>query len=142
MCIRHKSVKEVKKFLSYRKRVFNQYIKSLKDLKKIQLPSFNPKYKSSNHLFIIKLKTFHKIKNDFIKFMLKKKIILQYHYIPIYKFKIFKGKYLSKNSKEYFNTAISLPIYFGLSKKQQQHIIKSIKIILSKINTKILWVIN
>ena len=97
-------------------------------MKEIQLPSFNPKYKSSNHLFIIKLKDFSQNKkNDFIKFMLKKKIILQYHYIPIYKFKIFKGKYLSKNSKEYFNTAVSLPIYFGLSKKQQQHIIKSIK---------------
>ena len=51
-------LKKLKKFLSYRKRVFNQYIKSLKDLKEIQLPSFNPKYKSSNHLFIIKLKNF------------------------------------------------------------------------------------
>jgi len=121
-------LKKLKKFLSYRKKVFSQYIKSLKDLKAIQLPSFNPKYKSSNHLFIIKLKNFSlNQKNDFIKYMLKKKIILQYHYIPIYKFKIFKGKYLSKNSKVYFNTAVSLPIYFGLSKKQQQHIIKSIK---------------
>ena len=59
--------------------------------------------------------------------MLKKKIFLQYHYIPIYKFKIFKGKYLSKNSEVYFNTAISLPIYFGLKKQQQKYIIKNIK---------------
>jgi len=121
-------LKKLKKFLSYRKKIFSEYIKSLKDLKEIQLPSFNSKYKSSNHLFIIQLKNFSlNQKNTFIKYMLKKKIILQYHYIPIYKFKIFKGKYSSKSSKIYFNTSVSLPIYFGLSKQQQQYIVKSIK---------------
>ena len=31
--------------------------------------------------------------------MLKNNIILQYHYIPIYNFKIFKGKMINENSK-------------------------------------------
>jgi len=121
-------LKKLKKFLNFRKKISKEYIKSLQNFKQIQLPTFKKSYKSSNHLFIIRLKNFSlNKKNIFIKYMLKKKIFLQYHYIPIYKFKIFKGKYLSKNSEVYFNTAISLPIYFGLKKQQQKYIIKNIK---------------
>lgn len=121
-------LQKLKKFLNFRKKISKEYIKSLKNFKQIQLPIFKKSYKSSNHLFIIRLKNFSlNKKNIFIKYMLKKKIFLQYHYIPIYKFKIFKGKYLSKNSEVYFNTAISLPIYFGLKRQQQKYIIKNIK---------------
>ena len=58
--------------------------------------------------------------------MLKNKIILQFHYIPIYKFKIFKGKYLNNQSEIYYKTAISLPIFVGLTPKEQKFIIKKI----------------
>ena len=52
-------------------------------------------------------------------------IIIQFHYKPIYKFKI--GKKLSKlPSEKYYRTAISLPIYVGLRKNQQVKIVNSI----------------
>jgi dTDP-4-amino-4,6-dideoxygalactose transaminase len=74
-------------------------------------------------------------KNDFIKFFLKKKIILQFHYIPIYKFKVFNKK-INKNemigAENYFFSAISLPIYYGLTKKKLDHILKSMSIFLNK----------
>ena len=59
--------------------------------------------------------------------MLKNNIILQYHYIPIYNFKIFKGKMINENSKKYYNEAISLPIYYNIPIKKVNYIIKKIK---------------
>ena len=58
--------------------------------------------------------------------MLKNKILIQYHYIPIYKFKNFKGKFLKKNSEIYYKNCVSLPIYVNLTKKEQEYIISKI----------------
>ena len=59
--------------------------------------------------------------------MKNKGIHLQYHYIPIYKFQIFKDKKDAINSESYFKHAVSLPIYFNLKKSHQKFIIKNIK---------------
>ena len=59
--------------------------------------------------------------------MLKKKIFLQFHYIPIFKFKIFNNNFLGKNSIQYYEEAISLPIYYKLSFRDLAYIVKTIK---------------
>ena len=59
--------------------------------------------------------------------MKSKKIYLQYHYKPIYKFSVFKDKFIGKNSEKFYNNTLSLPIYFNLSKKDQLYVIKSIQ---------------
>ena len=59
--------------------------------------------------------------------MKKNGILIQFHYIPIYKFKNFKGKYISKNSEIYFKSAFSLPIFYELTRKKQIYVIKKIK---------------
>ena len=56
--------------------------------------------------------------------MLRNKVMLQYHYIPLYKFKAFKGRYIKKNAELYYKTAISLPIYYRLSQTEQNLVIK------------------
>ena len=68
-----------------------------------------------------------RLKEKFIKYMLKSKIILQYHYIPIYKFKFFSERYIGNNAEIYFNSTISLPIYYGLKFNDQKFIINKIK---------------
>ena len=59
--------------------------------------------------------------------MLKNAVILQYHYIPIYKFKLFKDKYIGKNAEIYYNTTLSLPIYVGLKSKELNLITRLLK---------------
>ena len=59
--------------------------------------------------------------------MRKKKIILQYHYIPIYKFKLFNEKYIGRNTEKYYKETVSLPIHYGLKDKEQTYVINSIK---------------
>ena len=43
-----------------------------------------------------------------------------------YKFNIFNGKLKLNNTENYFNSAISLPIFFDLSKEKQMYVIKSV----------------
>lgn len=119
---------KISKFISQRKKIFLNYQKLLSKIKEINLPIHLTKYTSSHHLFIINLKKSNiKLKEKFIKFMLKNKILLQYHYIPVYRFKIFRGKYINKNSEIYYKSAISLPIYYGLKYNEQVYITKKIK---------------
>ena len=67
-------------------------------------------------------------KDNFIKYLHKNKIIVQQHYIPIYKFSIYKKKFsLYKGSEKYYKNSISIPIYFGLNQSKQDKVIKIIK---------------
>tara|TARA_B100001057_G_scaffold501284_1_gene623200 strand:+ start:13903 stop:15036 length:1134 start_codon:yes stop_codon:yes gene_type:complete len=118
---------KIKKFLNYRVKVKNIYNKNLNRNKKIYTPDHKKNYASSNHLYIINfIKPNLKKKENFIKTMLQKNIILQYHYIPIYKFKIFDDKFISQNAEIYYKSSVSLPIYYGLKFKEQKKVIENI----------------
>lgn len=121
-------LKRVKKFLDKRKYISDFYDQKLKLLNnKLTIIEKKNNYKSSNHLYLIHLKNPNlKIKEKFIKYMLKNKIIIQYHYIPIYKFKCFKDKCLKINSENFYKGTLSLPIFVDLKKKELIRIIKHI----------------
>lgn len=126
---------KIRNFIKYRKKVFLLYKKKLSKLSKfVILPNYDKKNLPSYHLFIILInfKKLKKSKDQFLNFLKKNNIISQYHYIPIYRFKIFKNKNYFKNfsSEIFFKNAVSIPIYFNLKFKQQLFIIKKIKFFL------------
>ena len=115
--------------MSFRKKIALKYNQELKKISSLVIPEYENKNKPAYHLYLISIKNFNlQKKNKFIKFMKSKGIFVQYHYIPIYKFKIFKDKYFGNNSEIYYNTSLSIPIYFGLKLKDQNYIIKLIKL--------------
>lgn len=61
--------------------------------------------------------------------MLKKKVCLQVHYIPLYK-QPFLKKYIQKDkfpiSEDFYSRVVSLPIYFDLTKNDQNSVFKKI----------------
>jgi dTDP-4-amino-4,6-dideoxygalactose transaminase len=122
----------IKDFINYRKKIYIFYKKKLSKLSNfLFLPNYNKKNLPSYHLFIV-LINFQKLqtsKDQFLTFLKRNKIISQYHYIPIYRFKMFKKKYYFKNfnSEAFFKNAVSIPIYFNLKRKQQLFVIKKIK---------------
>lgn len=129
-------LKKINKFINFRKKVFLYYKKQFKNFTNIiTFNNYNSDNKPSYHLCIISI-NFRKIKStkDKLLLFLKKKLIYsQFHYIPIYKFKIFKNNNIYyKNSEYYFNNTISIPIYYNLKKKLQIKIIKEIKYFLNK----------
>lgn len=118
-------LKKLNKFIQKRKKISSKYQKEIKKIKQISAPKYLSKYRSSHHLFLIHIN--HKNKNQkekLIKHMLRNKVMLQYHYIPLYKFKTFKDNYINKNTELYYKTAISLPIYYRLSQTEQNLVIK------------------
>lgn len=126
-------LKKIKKFIGQRKKIYLHYKKKLK--KYFKFPDYNLKNMSSYHLCIISI-NFTKIKKNkdkLFKFLNKKKIYPQYHYIPIPKFSVYKkNSEIFKNSEKYYNNSISIPIYFNLNKHKQTYIIKNLLQFLKK----------
>lgn len=125
-------IKNLKFFIKKKIIISNFYYKNFNKYKKyISLQPSNKNLINSLHLFIIKINFFFlKInKNNFILNLRKKNIFVNTHYIPLYKFSFLK-KFLNikklKNSEDYYNSAISIPIYPSMSKKEMIHVVKSI----------------
>jgi dTDP-4-amino-4,6-dideoxygalactose transaminase len=120
-------------FISYRKKIYNYYSKAFSGYKDIiNFFEYNKFNKPSYHLFIISL-NFKKIKSSkdkLMAFLNKHNFLTQYHYIPIYKFKLYKNFFFLKNSEYYFKNTLSLPIYYNFDLKKQKKIIDLIKIFL------------
>ncbi len=126
---------QIEKFLKKRKKIAFFYDKYLSKITDINIQKKSQIYKSSNHLYIINFKNFNKNKKDkFIKYMKKNGVIVQFHYIPIYKFSIFESNLKLKNSEKYYNSTISLPIYYDLKTNEQIYILNLIKKFLKLIN--------
>jgi dTDP-4-amino-4,6-dideoxygalactose transaminase len=119
-------LKKIKYFITFREKVYKFYKKNLAN--EVNFVNYDKKIKPAYHLLLIKLKS---NKNIFIKKMLKSKIMAQFHYIPIFKFKnVFFDKFISTNysgSLDYHKSIVSIPIYVGLSEKEQLYIVKTIK---------------
>ncbi len=126
-------LKRINVFINYRRKVFKFYNENLKKIKNITLPNYNIKNKSSYHLFLASMNFKEDIKNKLLKFYKKNNIILQYHYIPIYKFSFFKKKLKLPNCEYYYKNTLSFPIYYNLSNQSLKKIINLLKIFLRKI---------
>ena len=125
-------LKKINFFLKERRKIKNFYDRKLKQFPFI-LPKENKNMKSSWHIYpvlIDKNKT-KKKKDDLLKYLRKKKVYVNTHYIPIpsqpfYKNLGFKEKNF-KNSLDFYNREISLPIYVGLSINELKSILLNLK---------------
>lgn len=127
-------IKKLEKFLAKRKKIFNLYYNHLhnyKNICSIVRPEKNTI--SSFHLIFLQLnyEKLKKKKEDLIKFLMKKKIMVQFHYIPSFNFFIFNKKFKKlKNmlgSTRYSKKTFSLPIYYALKEKEILMICNNIK---------------
>ena len=74
------------------------------------------------YLLSINFKKIKSTKEKLLKFLKKNKILAQYHYIPIYKFKIYNKKFYYPNAELYFKNTISLPIFYNYSYKKSSFV--------------------
>lgn len=129
-------LKKIDKFIKFRRDVVKKYIKKIIHLDgfcKLLIKDQKSINQSAWHLLIllINFENSKFNKNKFLNFFLKKNIILQVHYIPIYKFKICKHS-LSQiddkfpGSEKYFKSAVSLPIFYNLKNKEIDHVVNTI----------------
>ena len=124
-------LKKISLFLKKRKLIYEKYSNELENFNSnLIIPKYPKSIKPSFHLFLINIKfnNLKKNKDHFMKYLVKHNILAQQHYIPIYKFKIYRENvYNFFGSSEYFKNSISIPIFVNLSIQQQNKIIKTIK---------------
>lgn len=122
-------LKKVNKFINDRRRIYNIYKKELNKYKNyINLISIDQRTKPSFHLILIKInfKKLKKNKDDLLNYLKKKNFFCQQHYIPIFNFSAYDKQKKFSNSKEYYQSSLSLPIYYNLEKKIIEKIISLI----------------
>jgi len=129
-------IKKLSEFIKNRNKIFNFYNKALKNTKWV-LPKITKDNYSANHLYVIRLPhQFIKKRKKVFEFLRKKGIIVNVLYIPIYKQPYYKNlKGISKNllnCENYYNSSISIPMYVGLSQKNQIKVIKVLKEVMNK----------
>ena len=108
--------------------LYDKYLNFLKFNKQVQ----PKKVYSSYHLYVIKLKLnlINNTRRNIFNYLRKKGIGVNVHYIPIHMHPFFRSFGFKKgdypNTESYYNSAISLPIYPSLKKKDQFFVIKLI----------------
>lgn len=124
-------LKKLDIFLLKRKDCYDYYLKEFKNYNKnIFINQYSKDLIPSYHLVIINInfKNLRKDKDHFIKYLNKNSIFPQSHYIPLYKFEVFhKRNFKLEGAEKYFGNSLSLPIFVGLTKKQQKFIVTKIK---------------
>ena len=126
-------LKKINIFLNKRRQIAKIYDFYFKNLKNAYPLHFENRKYSSNHLYIllIDFKKINKNRSQLMSEFKKAGIITQVHYIPITKHPFYKTKLnqkkIFKNTEEYYNKALSIPIYYTLKSKEQNYVIKIVK---------------
>jgi len=129
-------LKRLDSFLYLRRSIAQRYDEYFNDFELIN-PIYTFTNDSAYHLYVVKI-DFEKLninKKEFVLKMREKKIGLQFHYIPINKQPYYQnlgyGNEFTPIMDEYYEKAISLPLYPTLSKDEQEYVVNSIKEILN-----------
>ncbi len=118
---------------SYRLNIWNTYYEGLKDLQSegiLELPTVPDGCVHNAHMFYIKAKDFDE-RTKLIAFLKENDILSVFHYIPLHtapagmKYGEFRGedKYTTKESER----LTRLPLYYGLTKEQNEYIIDKVR---------------
>ena len=126
----------LKEFINKRKQKADYYSQVLSQLP-LTLPQQLDSTESAWHLYIIRLQlnNISKTHRHVFSALRKAGILVNLHYIPIYK-QPYHQETLSSDSdypesEKYYHQAISIPLYTNLSETDQQHVVNTLKVILS-----------
>ena len=126
-------LKKIEKFLSKRRQLAEKYDLAFNSLKNCEPIQKNMRKFSSNHLYVLKI-NFERLGKTRAALMGELKragITTQVHYIPVISHPYFKKKKYKDNnfpnSYNYYNSALSIPLFYDLTDKQQSHVIDQVK---------------
>ena len=127
-------LKKLDRFIEKRRNIAKKYDAQLRLVDEIILPvSDDEKYKSAWHLYVIRLKDFKAgKKRELFDWLRKNNIGAQVHHVPVhlhpYYHKTFGFNYgMMPNAEQWYESAITLPIYPNLKEEEQDFAINKIK---------------
>lgn len=125
-------LRKLDRFLERRRELANQYDSAWKDHPAVRPTQSDTRNRSALHLYVVKI-AFDRIgttRHAFMKRLREKDIVAQVHYIPVHFHPYYapdgnrKGEF--PQAENYYEEALSLPLYFGLSDDEQNLVIQSI----------------
>lgn len=124
-------LRKLNKFISKRKKLSLVYDTHFKKNIFLELPQSTKieRNNSAHHLYIIKINSKKTDRNKLQNYLFSKLIGTQVHYIPVHKFKVFKNLEKNgnlKNTEKYFNSCLSIPLFYDLKNFEQIKTIKEI----------------
>jgi len=126
-------IKKIDRFLLKRRKLAKKYDQAFDNLKNCEPAQKDMRDYSSNHLYVLKInfKKLGKTKENLMEELKKKGIMTQVHYIPVISHPYFKKKNYNENDYtnyfEYYKSALSIPIFYDLKKKEQLYVIDQVK---------------
>ncbi len=127
-------LERIDKITKRRNQVANFYKKELKNISSLTLPVASKKIYHAYHLFTILLnfKKLNMSKNFFMKKLAENGIGSQVLYIPVFLQPYYKKKYNFNlknfpNAMHYYESALSIPIFYDITKKELKKVVNTIK---------------
>ena len=129
-------LKKLKKFIKRRVQLAKRYDKAFTGLKYLKPIHQNYREQSSHHLYVLRInfKNYSTTRAEIMNRLLEKGILTQVHYLPVTSQPFYQG--LGYNTSDYpesndfYNEALSIPMYFTLTNDQQDYVINNIKSLL------------
>lgn len=126
-------LKKIDKFIKKRKELAKKYDLAFSNLKNCVPAQKGMRDLSSNHLYILQInfKKLGKTRANLMNEFKKVEIMTQVHYIPVMTHPYFqKNNYKIndfKNTFDYYDSALSIPLFYSLTDEQQLHVITQVK---------------
>ena len=125
-------LKRIDDFVSKRHELAQQYNKSLSGLPLV-LPYLHPDNYSAFHLYVVRLKLdkTDKARKELFVFLREKGIGVNVHYIPVHTQPYYRSLGFDFGdfplSEEYYESAVTLPLYPSMTMIEQDHVIDALK---------------
>jgi dTDP-4-amino-4,6-dideoxygalactose transaminase len=120
---------QLSKFKNRRARVFHRYVEGFRDMQEITLPGVRSYVDPMWHLFPIRVQGNRRRK--IFDYLRSKGVMVQVNYMPIYWHPVYRDlgykKGLCPIAESYYESEISLPMYAGLTKPNQDRVIDLVR---------------
>lgn len=117
---------KLNKFVEERRKIAGIYDNAFRNYPKITIPYQMEDCKNSYHLYVIQVEN----RKEVFDKMREAGIGVNVHYIPVYTQPYYRHNgydtVICKNAEQYYDKALSLPIYPGLTEEQQQYVIDKV----------------
>ena len=122
-------LKKLNKFIKRRREIVQIYNKAFENIEEIVTPTEKPEVKSAWHLYVIRIKKLNRRK--IFESLRKENIGVQVHYIPVYYQPYYQKlgykKGLCPMAEEYYQEAISLPLFPKMTNREINRVIRVVK---------------
>ena len=122
-------MKKLDRFVARRREIAAKYDKAFAEVEQIITPKQEEGCNNSWHLYVIQV--VGKARKEVFDQLRAKNIGVNVHYIPVYKHPYYQENGYSevccKNGEQYYERAISLPMYPLLSDEEQDYVIEMVK---------------